>query len=82
MEHRVELTSKKQTLKLEYLYTYEDLTKHLNECISVIAPTLDILPDFKEHYTPSNIMDYYDKLKRNYEVKVKQWQTRGALWKN
>ncbi len=82
MEYTIELTSKKQTLKLEYLYTYEDLTKHLNECISVIAPTLDILPDFKEHYTPSNIMDYYDKLKRNYEVKVKQWQTRGALWKN
>ena len=82
MEYTVELTSKKQTLKLEYLYNYEELTKHLNECISVIAPTLDILPDFKEHYTPSNIMDYYDKLKRNYEVKVKQWQTRGALWKN
>lgn len=82
MEYTVELSSKKQTLKLEYLYTYEDLTKHLNECISVIAPTLDILPDFKEHYTPSNIMDYYDKLKRNYEVKLKQWQTRGALWKN
>ena len=82
MEHRVELTSKKQTLKLEYLYTYEDLTKHLNECISVIAPTLDILPDFKEHYTPSNIMDYYDKLKRNYEVRLKQWQNRGSLWSN
>ena len=82
MEYTVELTSKKQTLKLEYLYNYEELTKHLNECISFIAPTLYILPDFKEHYTPSNIMDYYDKLKRNYEVKVKQWQTRGALWKN
>lgn len=82
MEHRVELTSKKQTLKLEYLYTYEDLTKHLNECISVIAPTLDILPDFKEHYTPSNIMDYYDKLKRNYEVKLKLWNNKGSLWKN
>lgn len=82
MEYTVELTSKKQTLKLEYLYTYEDLTKHLNECISVIAPTLDILPDFKEHYTPSNIMDYYDKLKRNYEVRLKQWQNRGSLWSN
>ena len=82
MEHTVELTDKKQTLDLEYLYTYKDLTKHLNECISVIAPTLDILPDFKEHYTPSNIMDYYDKLKRNYEVRLKQWQNRGSLWKN
>jgi len=82
MEYTVELTDEKQTLDLEYLYTYEDLTKHLNECISVIAPTLDILPDFKEHYTPSNIMDYYDKLKRNYEVKLKEWINRGSLWKN
>lgn len=82
MEHTVELTDKKQTLDLEYLYNYEDLTKHLNECISVIAPTLDILPDFKEHYTPCNIMDYYDKLKRNYEVRLKQWQNRGSLWKH
>jgi len=82
MEYTVELTEEKQTLDLEYLYTYEDLTKHLNECIKVIAPTLDILPDFKEHYTPSNIMDYYDKLKRNYEVRLKQWKNRGALWSN
>ena len=82
MEYTVRLTDEKQTLDLEYLYTYEDLTKHLNECIGVIAPTLDILPDYKEHYRPSNIMDYYDKLKRNYEVKLKLWQTRGALWKN
>ena len=82
MEYTVELTSKKQTLKFEYLYNYEELTKHLNECISVIAPTLDILPDFKEHYTPSNIMDYYDKLKRNYELKLKEWNNRGSLWKN
>ena len=82
MEYTLELTDKKQTLDLEYLYTYEDLTKHLNECISVIAPTLDILPDFKEHYTPSNIMDYYDKLKRNYEVRLKQWKNRGSLWNN
>ncbi|QDP66849.1 MAG: hypothetical protein Unbinned5213contig1001_37 [Prokaryotic dsDNA virus sp.] len=82
MEYTVVLTSKKQTLEFEYLYNYEELTKHLNECISVIAPTLDILPDFKEHYTPSNIMDYYDKLKRNYELKLKQWNNRGSLWKN
>ena len=82
MEYTIELTDEKQTLDLEYLYTYEDLTKHLNECINVIAPTLDILPDFKEHYTPSNIMDYYDKLKRNYEVKLKEWINRGSLWKN
>lgn len=82
MEYRIELTDKKQTLDLEYLYSYKDLTLHLNECISVIAPTLDILPDFKEHYTPSNIMDYYDKLKRNYEVRLKQWQNRGSLWSN
>ena len=82
MEYTVVLTDEKQTLDLEYLYTYEDLTKHLNECINVIAPTLDILPDFKEHYTPSNIMDYYDKLKRNYEVKLKEWINRGSLWKN
>lgn len=82
MEYTIELTDEKQTLDLEYLYTYEDLTKHLNECINVIAPTLDILPDFKEHYNPSNIMDYYDKLKRNYEVRLKQWKNRGALWSN
>lgn len=82
MEYTIELTDEKQTLDLEYLYTYEDLTKHLNECINVIAPTLDILPDFKEHYTPSNIMDYYDKLKRNYEVKLKEWINRGSIWKN
>ncbi len=82
MEYTIELTDEKQTLDLEYLYTYEDLTKHLNDCINVIAPTLDILPDFKEHYTPSNIMDYYDKLKRNYEVRLKQWKNRGALWSN
>jgi len=82
MEYTVELTSKKQTLKLEYLYTYEDLTKHLNTCIKVIAPTLDILPDFKEHYTPCNIMDYYDILKRKYEVNLKIWKTRGSLWKS
>ena len=82
MKYKIELNDKKQTYKLEYLYTYSNLTKHLNDCISVIAPTIDILPEFKEHYTPSNIMDYYDKLKRNYEVKLKEWQNRGGLWKH
>ena len=82
MIYKIELTDKKHTYKLEYLYNYGDLTKHLNDCISVIAPTIDILPDFKELYTPSIIMDYYDKLKRNYEVKLKIWKNRGDLWKH
>jgi len=82
MEHTIELAEKKQTLKATNLYSYESLTKHLNKCIEIIAPTLDILPDFKEHYTPNNIADYYDTLKRNYELKLKEWKNRGRLWKN
>jgi hypothetical protein len=82
MEYTINLTDKKTTLELTYLYTYKDLTEHLNKCIEVIAPTLDILPDFKEHYTPNNIGDYYERLKRNYELKLKAWHNRGRLWKN
>ena len=82
MEHTVELTSKKQTLEVTNLYKYDNLTKHLETCIDVIAPTLHVLPNFKEYYTPNNIADYYDTLKRNYQVKLKEWKNRGGLWKN
>lgn len=82
MEHTIELQENKTTYKPKYLYSYKNLTTHLETCITVIAPTIDILPSFKEHYTPCNIMDYYDKLKRNYELKLKAWRNRGNLWKN
>jgi len=82
MEYNLIPTDKKQTIEPMRLYSYESLTIHLNKCIDVIAPTLDILPDFREHYTPSNIEDYYDKLKRKYTAKLKEWKNRGELWKN
>lgn len=82
MEYTVEIKEQKQTLDVTYLYSYKELTEHLNTCIDCIAPTIDVLPDYREHYEPSNISDYYDKLKRDYELKLKAWQNRGNLWKN
>lgn len=75
------LTDKKPTnIDVDFIFKIDTLDNHLEECISVIVPTLEVLPNFKHLYEPNVIQDYYDKLKRNYEAKLCAWKNRGELW--
>ena len=78
--HITKKTAKK--INPEYIFKTDTLSNHLDECISIIPPLLDALPNFKHIYKATNITDYYGRLKRLYETKRCEWYNRGSLWKN
>ncbi|QDP57694.1 MAG: hypothetical protein Unbinned6486contig1001_9 [Prokaryotic dsDNA virus sp.] len=75
------ITNKKaKNIKVDYIFKLDTLDNHLEECISIISPLLDVLPEYRHIYTPSKIEDYYGRLKRNYEVQKCKWKHREKLW--
>tara|TARA_R110000744_G_scaffold134922_3_gene244228 strand:+ start:4907 stop:5155 length:249 start_codon:yes stop_codon:yes gene_type:complete len=69
-----------KNIKVDYIFKLDTLENHLQECVSVIIPTINALPKYKHLYTPKNITDYYGKIKRLYESKKCEWLNRGELW--
>jgi hypothetical protein len=79
MEYTITDTEAKN-IDVELIFKLDALDNHMQEGISIITPLIDVLSDFKYIYEPKAILDYYSRLKRNYEARKSEWLNREKLW--
>ena len=79
MEYTITDTEAKG-INVDVIYKIDALDNHIEEGISIITPIIDVLSEFKHIYEPKAILDYYSRLKRNYEARKSEWLNREELW--